>query len=507
MTGKKHRPAPPPPPGGWESPSDPFVVDLYIRVSTDKQAKDGDSLEEQESELKKFCDYRNFKIRQVLVERGKSAKNTQRPEYKKLVADIQAGKIKAVVVKKLDRLSRSLVDFEQLMGLLQTHGVEFISLRENFDTTTAMGKAMLRIALVFAQLEREQTAERVKDIFSWRAEQGFFNGGIPPFGYESVKGELVPHKQERKAVHFLFETFLNTESTSRTAVLCNAAGFRQRNGVLWDKRFVHKVLTKHVYAGLVFWKGTVFEGVHQPLVAKSMFENVQTLFQTRNTASSRSKIKGWLAGVLRCGHCQSPWVPTYTSKKGKKYHYYRCRSSLNPTQTSCKGHYLGFETTHATVLELLLSYSLEPKLSEVQNRIHLFNDGVQTQLKHQTAQLEVFKAKLATIRQRREHYLDSLLAGNFTEPERKRINQKIDEFHLEEKQLEAAIWRQELDLRTTEESQMSFQSFKEQLLTFRLNHATFSPKDWKHWFTQNITHIDIVNEAFTITFKALQAAP
>src|SRR6056300_1498111 len=152
-----------------------FVVDLYIRVSTDRQAKEGDSLEEQESELKKFCDYRNFKIHKVFIERGKSGGNTNRPEYKKLVKDIEAGKINAVVVKKLDRLSRSLLDFEQLTVKRHAHDVGFISLRENFDTTTAMGKAMLRVALVFAQLEREQTAERIKDVFAWRSEQGLYN--------------------------------------------------------------------------------------------------------------------------------------------------------------------------------------------------------------------------------------------------------------------------------------------------------------------------------------------
>jgi len=113
---------------------------LYIRVSTDRQAKEGDSLEEQESELKKFCEYRGFRIHKVLIERGKSGGNTNRPEYQKLAADIEAGKINAVVVKKLDRLSRSLLDFEQLMTRLQAKNVEFISLRQNFDTTAAMEK-------------------------------------------------------------------------------------------------------------------------------------------------------------------------------------------------------------------------------------------------------------------------------------------------------------------------------------------------------------------------------
>ena len=124
-----------------------FVVDLYIRVSTDRQAKEGDSLEEQEAELRKFCEYRNFQIRNTYIERGKSGGSTNRPEYQKLITDIKTDKVQAVVVKKLDRLSRSLLDFEQFIILLQNHNVEFISLRESFDTTTAMGKAMLRMAL------------------------------------------------------------------------------------------------------------------------------------------------------------------------------------------------------------------------------------------------------------------------------------------------------------------------------------------------------------------------
>jgi DNA invertase Pin-like site-specific DNA recombinase len=136
------------------------------------------------------------------------------------------------------------MDFEALMVLLQTHHVDFISLREQFDTTTAMGKAMLRVALVFAQLEREQTSERIKDVFAWRAEQGLYNGGTRPFGYDSLSAELIPHKQEKKVVVFIFDTFLESQSTARTAILCNTAGFRMRNGQLWDKRQIHKILIR-----------------------------------------------------------------------------------------------------------------------------------------------------------------------------------------------------------------------------------------------------------------------
>ena len=138
-----------------------YLKSPYIRVSTERQANEGDSLEEQESELKKYCDFRKFAIHQTYIERGKSGGNTNWPEYQKLMKDIAQKKINAVVVKKLDRLSRSLLDFEDLMRMMNENDVEFISIKENFDTTTAMGKAMLRVALVFAQLEREQTSERL----------------------------------------------------------------------------------------------------------------------------------------------------------------------------------------------------------------------------------------------------------------------------------------------------------------------------------------------------------
>ncbi|MDD4804893.1 MAG: recombinase family protein, partial [Candidatus Pacebacteria bacterium] len=162
---------------------DTFKVALYIRVSTERQANEGDSLEEQETELKKFCDYRNYQIHNIYIERGKSGGNTNRPEYQKLIKDVEKKKINAIVVKKLDRLSRSLLDFENLMKLMQQKDVEFISLKENFDTTNAMGKAMLRVALVFAQLEREQTSERIVDVMHHRASQGLFNGGRRIYGY------------------------------------------------------------------------------------------------------------------------------------------------------------------------------------------------------------------------------------------------------------------------------------------------------------------------------------
>jgi len=495
-----------PPPLGSEPNTETFRVGLYLRVSTDRQATEGDSLEEQESELRKYCDYRNFKIHKLYIERGKSGGNTNRPEYKALVRDIMAGKFNAVVVKKLDRLSRSLMDFEELMVLFQTHNIDFISLREQFDTTTAMGKAMLRIALVFAQLEREQTSERIKDVFAYRAEQGLYNGGVRPFGYDCLSSELVPHTHERKAVEFIFDTFLATESTTRTSILCNAAGFRLRNGQIWDARQIHKILTRPIYKGFVKWNENLFQGIHQPLVTPSKWDKAQTIFALRSSNVEKSKVRGMLIGVLRCGNCHNPLMPSYTIKKrGKRYYYYRCKSTFNALSDSCKGAYLAMEPTHQKVTEELLNYAQDHMLSNVQSRIEAHNAKVDIDYTIAKTELQRIKEKLIAIRAKREVYLDSLVSGTFDSGERTRINKKITEFEQEEKQLDSAIWKQDMTVMEIGDLFLDIKAFKEMILKFKINHTEFSEKDWMKWLSQNVTTIDYRDGQYSIVFKALKS--
>ena len=172
---------------------------LYLRVSTDQQALNGESLEEQEERLRAFCKTRNRKVVKVYREDGKSGKDTNRPQFQQMLQDIREGKIDTVVVKKIDRLSRSILDFEKTYNFFLEHNVDLISLQENFDTTSAIGRAVIRIVLVFAQLEREQTSERTIDVLEYRAKQGLWNGGYPPLGYgiNEEKG-LVVNKKERQ---------------------------------------------------------------------------------------------------------------------------------------------------------------------------------------------------------------------------------------------------------------------------------------------------------------------
>ncbi len=179
-----------------------------------------------------------------------------------------------MVVKKLDRLSRSLLDFEQLITRLQANSVEFISLRENFDTTTAMGKAMLRMALVFAQLEREQTAERISDVMYYRATQGHRNGGVAPFGYVSANKELVISNAQKPIVEQIFKLFLETQSTASVANYLNDAKCMLPKGKSWKDTRIEWILKNPTYKGMVVWKSESYPGLHPPLIAPSVWDQV-----------------------------------------------------------------------------------------------------------------------------------------------------------------------------------------------------------------------------------------
>lgn len=482
-----------------------FVVDLYIRVSTDRQVREGDSLEEQENELKKFCDYRNYHIHKTYIERGRSGGNTNRPEYQKLIKDIQSKKVNAVVVKKLDRLSRSLLDFEQLVGILQDNEVEFISLRENFDTTTAMGKAMLRVALVFAQLEREQTSERVKDVFSFRAEQGLFNGGVCPYGYDAVSKELIPNKQEKKVVEFMFNIFLKTKATSLVEQELNSMGFRNRKGRLWDRRHIDMVLKRPIYKGYIQWSGDTFKGIHQPLVSESKFDQVQQIFEERKTMGSRNKVKGLLKGLLICAKCHNYLSPNYTKKKnGSIYEYYRCASTFNrKSHLKCEGQYRPLKEVHELVIDFLLSYTTEIQLEKVQNQLDYHNSRIQKDLDLMDANIAKSQVQFETIKQKKEHYLDSLVTGEFSQKERSFINDKIDEFSLSEKQLETDIYRQTFQRTELNENMVNVDPFKEAILKFKLNHTSMSENELQVWLKDNIDQIILNQKHIKMSVKKL----
>ncbi len=477
-----------------------FRVALYIRVSTERQANEGDSLEEQETELKKYCDFRQFSIHQIYIERGKSGGNTNRPEYQKLVKDIQKRKINAVVVKKLDRLSRSLLDFENLMNLMNENDVEFISIKENFDTTTAMGKAMLRVALVFAQLEREQTSERIADVMGHRASQGLFNGGRRLFGYSIVEKELVPYPKEKQIVEIIFAKFLETRSTHEVAKYLTENGYKYRDGKQWDIRQILKMLQQEAYIGKMTWSGKRYEGVHQSIISLATFEKVQEIIRqkayTKNTYTSDIL----LAKKVYCGSCGSPLAPSHTiNRNKKKYLYYRCTGSKQ-RERKCHNHHFSVSQLDPQVTDILLTLSEEKAFASIENQLLKHNEKISERMAEQAQTLQHLESMRSQLKTKKDTYLDSLLTNQFLSKERELIREKLSELETEEKTIKTTITKQQITVSQTREDLINIAEIKKRFIEYRADYPFADISTHRIRLSKIIDRIDCEKDKLRIQF-------
>lgn len=226
-------------------------VAIYIRVSTRWQV-DKDSLPLQRDELPKYAELvLGIKKYEIFEDAGYSAKNTDRPAYQQMMARVRSGEFSHILVWKIDRISRNLLDFAAMYQELKDYGVTFVSKNEQFDTSTAIGEAMLKIILVFAELERNMTSERVSAVMLSRAEQGLWNGGRIPYGYRWDK-ELKTFfivKEEAAVVRKIYELYRTTKSTLQVAKTLNEQGLRPRSGNPWTPVTIGLILKNPFYCG------------------------------------------------------------------------------------------------------------------------------------------------------------------------------------------------------------------------------------------------------------------
>ncbi len=255
---------------------------------------------------------------------GSSGGTLERPALKRLLADIDAGEVDIVVVYKIDRLSRSLIDFARLVEVFDEHKVTFVSVTQQFNTTTSMGRLTLNILLSFAQFERELTGERIRDKFAASRKKGMWMGGWAPLGYRVKDRKLVIDKTEAAKVRHIFETFARTGSATTIARELTVEGFVNRYGQQLDKGRVYKVLHNRVYIGEAVHKGTAYPGEHKAIIPQALWDKVQAVFAASSRTRSnktRTQTPALLKGLIfdAKGRAMSP---THTRKGQKLYRYY-----------------------------------------------------------------------------------------------------------------------------------------------------------------------------------------
>jgi DNA invertase Pin-like site-specific DNA recombinase len=270
---------------------------------------------------------------------GFSGGSTDRPALQKLLADIRDGKVKVIVVYKVDRLTRSLADFAKLIELFDRHGVSFVSVTQQFNTTTSMGRLTLNVLLSFAQFEREVTSERIRDKIGASKRKGLWVGGVVPLGYHAKDRKITVVESEAGTVRHIFRRYLELGSLNLLLSDLRAAGVTTRvralaggrtvGGIPFTRGPLAYLLRNRFYIGEVRYKGEIFPGEQPPILDRGLFDAVQARLEQQRThhTITRQASDALLMGLI-FGHQGQRMTPTYAVKNGVRYRYY-ISSSLN----------------------------------------------------------------------------------------------------------------------------------------------------------------------------------
>lgn len=310
---------------------------------------------------------------------GYTGGNMDRPALAKLLADIQTGLIDCVVVYKVDRLSRSLMDFARMMETFEKHKISFVSVTQQFNTTHSMGRLTLNILLSFAQFEREIISERTRDKIAAARRKGKWSGGHPLLGYDLAPQtrKLVVNEDEAKRVRAIFELYLERQSLIQTSAALNKRGWTTkawtnsrgvaRGGRPFDKCNLFSMLTNVIYLGKVRYKEEVHPGEHAAILDEDIWHRAQQMLRSNGRTGGmhiRNKYGALLKGLIHCIPCQTAMSHSYTLKeKGKTaYRYYVCGRALKRGWEACPSKSLPAQQIEQFVVERIKAIGTDPAL-------------------------------------------------------------------------------------------------------------------------------------------------
>lgn len=278
-------------------------------------------------------------IRERYDDGGHSGGTLERPALQRLLADVEAGLIDVIVVYKIDRLSRSLMDFARLVEIFERNHVTFVSVTQSFNTTTSMGRLTLNILLSFAQFEREVIGERIRDKFAASRKKGMWMGGYVPLGYDVRDRKLVINEEEAETVRMIFERFVAIGSATRLARALAAEGVVNKRGRLIDKGFLYKLINNRIYIGEAVHKGTSYPGEHEAIIDRELWDAVHSVLKTSpraRAAASRNQTPAMLKGLIFTDS-GAAMTPTATKKGSKLYRYYTSMDLIRNRPTDSAG--------------------------------------------------------------------------------------------------------------------------------------------------------------------------
>jgi site-specific DNA recombinase len=326
---------------------------------------------------------------------GYTGANVERPALQKLLSDIKDGRVDCIVVYKVDRLSRSLLDFTQLLEVFEKNSVTFVSVTQNFNTNTSMGRLTLNILLSFAQFEREIISERTRDKMAAGRRKGKWLGGRPVLGYDLDREnhKLIVNEKEAETVREIFDLYIKERSLLSVAIRLNDKGYETKKfvtksgKVLGEEKFkntyIQHIIKNVLYIGKVKYMGQLYQGLHEPIVGEDVFKKAQEILASNRVArqsSKNTKNIGLLNHLLRCKACNSIMFHTYSAKGNYKYRYYVCMNAQKRGYSYCPTRSVNAQAIEDAVIDALRKIACDSKVQE--QSIKSLRESLQEEIEH-----------------------------------------------------------------------------------------------------------------------------
>lgn len=472
-------------------------VAIYVRVSTLEQAEEGYSIGEQKDKLKKYCEIKDWTITKIYSDPGFSGSNLDRPSMQQMIADATTGLYDAVLVYKLDRLSRSQKDTLYLIeDVFQKNNIHFISLSENFDTSTAFGKAMIGILSVFAQLEREQIKERMMMGKAGRAKAGkIMAWSNIPFGYIKDHDTYDIDPLRADIVKDIFKRYLEGTSITRIYQQLNEEGHIGKN-VKWSYRTVRQVLGNATYTGNVTYHGKLYPALHRGIISKADYDEVQRQLKIRQIEAEKKfyahpfQSKYMLSGLLKCGYCGATLKINKAHRKNKPP-----RWRYNCPNTQARSHVKTYAHKNINCpFKFIYRDEAEDLVIREIKKLALHPDSVinvPTPKQHDHINVEAVKKELESIKRKQDKLVDLYLIADSLNLDD--LNKRSQELKSQQKALEAKLGPAEKDNHNIVE-------FKRALVKVK-DIDKLSYDQQKFIVNQLIKSIDVMNDKVTINWN------
>ena len=354
---------------------------IYTRKSTEEGLdQDFNSLDAQREAAEAFIRSQRGEGLVALPERyddgGFTGGNLDRPALERLLADIRGGAVDCVVVYKVDRLSRSLIDFARIIEVFDKHNVSFVSVTQQFNTTNSLGRLTLNILLSFAQFEREIISERTRDKISAARRKGKWTGGRPMLGYDidPCVSRLTVNADEALQIRTIFKLYLDYNALLPVVREIDRRGWRTKQwvtrsgvthgGTPFTKGRLFRLLRNPIYIGKIDFKKQIYEGEHEAIVEAAIWETVQQILQRNGRnggAEVRDSYGALLKGLLRCAACHAPMIRTYSTKDSRHYRHYICAKAQR-TGANCQTRSVPEAVIKAVVIRQIRRLGSDPRI-------------------------------------------------------------------------------------------------------------------------------------------------